>query len=375
MAGLDITALDETTITTDLAGKIIGIVGTNNTGKSFVSAHLFPGKTLWVATEKGYNALGNMRKVDVDAWGDFRSIVAQLTTRNKTKRDKVRAMYDCVVVDVADRIPNLATAYTIQQYNEAKSTAAEASGTEFTPITELSGIPYGGGYASLNKEIDTQINKLALSGFCVVLIFHDEIKTMNANKPNAYEYIVPKNTFSKAGNALKDIPDFMIYLEPQGVDDDGKAILSIGHCVQHKEFFARSRFTECPETIEPFTADNLKETVRIACEREAAKQGAKTVTYAEEDATRQAQKEAKKLTSDELKLMIEPVFKALITAKYKSMTMSIIEQYLVGSVTDAKTGKERALRISDATDENVDALQCIYDKLIDFAEDKGVEYE
>ena len=34
---LDILSLEETTITTGLEGKIIGIYGTNNVGKSFVS--------------------------------------------------------------------------------------------------------------------------------------------------------------------------------------------------------------------------------------------------------------------------------------------------------------------------------------------------
>lgn len=374
MAGIDILSLEETTITTDLAGKILAFYGTNNTGKSFVAAHLFPGKTLWLATEKGYNAIGKMRKVDIETWSDFRSMVAQLTTRNKTKREKVREMYDCVVVDVADRLPNLCTAYTIQQYNEAKTAEAESTGREYTPITELSGVPYGGGYASLNKEIDAQVNKLALSGFCVVLIFHDEVKKMNANKADEYEYIIPKNTFSKAGNVLKDLPDFTIYLEPQGVDDEGHAVLSVGHCVQHKEFFARSRFTECPEIIAPFTAENVKQTVQLACEREAETQGAKTVTYAEEDAVRQAEKEGKKLSANDLRGMIEPVFKALIAAKFKTMTMKIVEQYL-GVIEDEKTGKERSMKISEADDTKVDALQCIYDKLVDFANDKEVDYE
>lgn len=52
MGKFDITEITKTTITTGLAGKIIGIYGTNNTGKSYVSARLFPGKTLWLATEK-----------------------------------------------------------------------------------------------------------------------------------------------------------------------------------------------------------------------------------------------------------------------------------------------------------------------------------
>lgn len=360
---LDITNLEETTITTGLEGKILAWYGTNNVGKSHVASKLFPGKTLWLATEKGYNAISGMRKVDIESWNDFRQVVSQLTVKNEKKREKVRGMYQCVVVDVADRLPNLATAYIISTYN-----TQNAEKSDFSPITELSGVPYGGGYAMLNKEMDSQINKLALSGYCVVLIFHDEIRKVKEGREE-YEYIVPKNTFNKAGNALKDIPDFMIYLESQGVDEDGKALLSIGHCVQHKEYFARSRFTECPETINPFTADNLKETVRIACEREAEKQGVSTITYAEEEAQREKEKTKKKKSAAELIEEIKPVYTVLRKAKLSSAVNGIVGDFLGYDENDKPN------KISEADDSQVEALQYIYDKLVDLAEDKDIDWE
>ena len=360
---LDITNLEETTITTGLEGKILAWYGTNNVGKSHVASKLFPSKTLWLATEKGYNAISGMRKVDVESWNDFRQVVSQLTVKNEKKREKVRAMYQCVVVDVADRLPNLATAYIISTYN-----TQNAEKSDFSPITELSGVPYGGGYAMLNKEMDSQINKLALSGYCVVLIFHDEIRKVKDGREE-YEYIVPKNTFNKAGNALKDIPDFMIYLESQGVDEDGKALLSIGHCVQHKEYFARSRFTECPETINPFTADNLKETVRIACEHEAEKQGVSTITYAEEEAQREKEKTKKKKSAAELIEEIKPVYTVLRKAKLSSAVNGIVGDFLGYDENDKPN------KISEADDSQVEALQYIYDKLVDLAEDKDIDWE
>lgn len=360
---LDITNLEETTITTGLEGKILAWYGTNNVGKSHVASKLFPGKTLWLATEKGYNAISGMRKVDVESWNDFRQVVSQLTVKNEKKREKVRAMYQCVVVDVADRLPNLATAYIISTYN-----TQNAEKPDFTPITELSGVPYGGGYAMLNKEMDSQINKLALSGYCVVLIFHDEIRKVKDGREE-YEYIVPKNTFNKAGNALKDIPDFMIYLESQGVDEDGKALLSIGHCVQHKEYFARSRFTECPETINPFTANNLKETVRIACEREAEKQGVSTITYAEEEAQREKEKTEKKKSASELIDEVKPIYGALRKAKLTATVNKIVGDFLGYDENDKPN------KISEADDSQVEALQYIYDKLVDLAEEKDISWE
>lgn len=363
MAKFDICEIPESTITTDLAGKIIGIYGGNNVGKSYVAARLFPRQTLWLATEKGYNGQGGLRPYDVETWSDFRDAVSQLTTRNKAKREKVRDMYKCVVIDVADKLPDLAAQYIVSSYN-TKNSEKES----FSPITDIADIAYGGGYSANRKEIDTQVNKLALSGYCVVLIFHEEVRKPLGGKKEE-EYIVPKGTFAKAGNVLKDLPDFMIYVESQGVDENGKPILSIGHCVQHKEFFARSRFTSCPEVIEPFTADNLKEVVKIACEREAELQGVATVTYAEEESKREATKRIKKNTREELVSMIEPVMKALVNDKqYKSYVKAILEQYL-GFDDDGKQVK--------VTNENntVEALQSIYDVFVDYAYEKGVEWE
>lgn len=360
---LDILNLEETTITTGLEGKILAWYSTNNCGKSYVASKLFPGQTLWLATERGYNSLSGMKKVDIETWGDFRQVVSQLTTRNKTKREKVRAMYKCVVVDVADRLPNLCNSYIITTYN-----AQNADNPNFKSITELSGVPYGGGYAMLNKEMDTQINKLALSGYCVVLIFHEEIKKVKEGDDER-EYIIPKNTFSKAGNILKDLPDFFIWLESMGVSEDGTPLLSVGHCVQHKEYFARSRFTECPASIEPFTAENVKETIKIACEREAKKQGAITVNYEQEAARREKEKAEKKKTSQELIDEIVPIYKALHEAGLGSYMGSIVGDFLGYDENDKPN------KISKATENQTEALQGIYDKFLDMAEEKGIDWE
>lgn len=347
MANFDICALEETKISSSLAGKVVLIYGTNRVGKTLVSSQLFPNKTLLVATEKGYNAIGKIKKVDIDNWSDFRSVVSQLTSK-KTK-EKARQVYDCVIVDVADRLPNLCNQYTCQTLG----------------VQALADVPYGGGYAALNKEFDSQINKLTLSGYCVILICHDENKIFNQNTKDEYEMIIPKNTFSKAGNCLKDIPDFIIYLEPQGVDEDGKVIPSIGYTALHdKQFFAGGRFTEAPTTINPFTADNLKAMIREACVNQAKMLGVECVDYEIVAAQNETEKEAKKLTLTELKNMIAPVFKALQNAGYTESVVYIVEQFL------GEGGK-----VSKATESQLDKLQFIYDKLIDFAEEKDVDWE
>lgn len=347
MATFDITSLEETVISTSLFGKIILLFGTNRTGKTMVASQLFPGRTLLIATEKGYNAIGGIRKVDIDSWNDFRSVVIQLTS--KKKKEAARKMYDCVVVDVADRLPNLCNQYICQQMD----------------VDNLADVAYGGGYSALNKEFDSQINKLALSGYCVVLICHDETKTFNQKKPDEYEMIVPKNTFSKAGNCLKDIPDFIIYLEPQGVDEEGHVKLSVGHTALHAEkFFAGGRFPECQERIEPFTADNLKDAIKQACIKRAKTLGVACVDYEVVQNKDNEEKESKKLTIKELQDMISPVFKALVTNGFVENVTAITDRFL---------GEGR--KVSSATEAEKEKLQFIYDKLIDLADEKDIDWE
>ena len=324
MGKFDITEIPLSTITTGLEGKIIGIYGMNNVGKSYVAAHLFPGQTLWVATERGYNAQYGLRPYDVETWTDFRDVVAQLTTRSAEKRKKVREMYKCVVVDVADRLPAMSDGYIINQYNLKNSDRED-----FTQATEIGDIPYGGGYSSSRRELDKQITKLA------------------------DEYIAPKNTMSKTGNVLKDTPDFMIYVESQGVDVNGKPILSIGHCVQHKEFFARSRFTQC---------------VRIACEREIEIQNGVGVTFEEAEEAREQQKKDKTKTPEELVEDIKPIFNALLKNGQKSYAESTMKQYL--GVDDK--GKPR--KFGDVNANDVEGLTFIYNNLVDFAEEKNIAW-
>lgn len=133
---------------------------------------------------------------------------------------------------------------------------------------------------------------------------------------------------------------------------------------QHKEFFARSRYTECQPIIDPFTEENLKNAIKLACEKEAEKLGVKAITFAEEESKKEKVKEEKSKTYEDLKNMIQPIYKALYTAKYKNFVDSVVTQYL---------GENK--KISQTTNEDKDSLQYIYDKLLDFAEEKNVDWE
>jgi hypothetical protein len=350
MADFDLLALEETKINSSMEGKIVLLYGTNNTGKSKVSSLIYPHKTLYLATEKGYNALGGARVVDVLDWNTFRQAVKQLT--NKKTFKKMHEKFKTVVVDVADRLPELCSAYICDKNG----------------VSNISDVAWGGGYAQLKTELANQLNKLALSGYLVILVCHDETNPEYVNPVSGekYSYTFPKNTMSKVGAPLKDIPDFCIYLQNNGTSEDGDVVLSTGVVSHRKNVFARSRFTKCATTIEPFTAENLVQTVREACIAEAKELGVECVDEFDFDAVLHEDdnvEEEKQFTHGELVKKVNDIGK-LLYKDYQTDVTTIIERYL-GEGT----------KVSKTTEAQNDKLQFIINDLTDFAEKVKVNIE
>lgn len=351
MADFDLLNLEETKINSSMEGKVVLLYGSNNVGKSKVSSLIYPHQTLFIATEKGYNALGGARVVDTLDWNTFRQLVKQLT--NKKTLKKMHDKYKAVVVDVADRLPEMCASYICDKND----------------IMALGDIPYGGGYAQQKNEFNNQINKLALSGYLVILICHDETNSeyVDPVTGDEYSYTFPKNTMSKAGNPLKDIPDFVIYLQNNGTDkESGDVILSTGIVSHRKNVFARSRFTKCATTIEPFTAENLIKVVKDACVAEAEELGVECIDGFDIEAAIHEDdnvEEEKQLTHGELVKKVNSIGKKLYK-DYQSDVIAIAERYLGEGV-----------KVSETTEAQNDKLQFIINDLTDFAEKVKVDIE
>ena len=350
MAEFDLLNIEETKINSSMEGKIVLVYSTNNCGKTKVASQIYPRKTLILATEKGYNAVGGSKILDVLDWNTFRQAVKQLT--NKKTFKKMHETFKTVVVDVADRLPELCSAYICDKNG----------------VANISDVAWGGGYAQLKTELANQLNKLALSGYLVILICHDETNPEYVDPVSGekYAYTYPKNTMSKVGNPLKDIPDFCIYLQNNGTDEEGNVVLSTGIVSHRKNVFARSRFTKCATTIEPFTAENLISTVRDACIAEAKELGVECVDEFDFDAVLHEDdniEEEKQLTHGELVKRANEIGKILYK-DYSSDVTTIIERYL-----------GEGAKISKTTEAQNDKLQFIINDLTDFAEKVSVNID
>ena len=344
---IDLLGLEEVMINSGLAGKIILVYSGNNQGKSKVASQLFPKQTLFLATEKGYNSLGGIKKVDVTDWKTFRDIITSLTPKKEENLKKIQDAYKCVVVDVADRLPEMCQGYICSKNG----------------VDNISDIAWGGGYAQLKQEFSNQLNKLVLGSYCVVLICHEVTREItDPVSGEKYEYTQPRSTETKVGEILKDLPDFAIFLQNMGCDENGNVILSNGITTQHKNVFARSRFSQCPPKIEPFTAVNLRETIKYACEKEAEMLGLECVNYEAYIEQEIKEKQAKIKTRPQLLEMIKPIMTALYSSGNQEETLAVVEKYLGEGV-----------KVSSATDGQIDKLEFILNDFKDMAEKKGIE--
>ena len=73
---IDILNIKPSVISRDLRGKYVLLYGKPKSGKT-TAATSFP-NALLCAFEKGYNAIGGVRPVDITTWSDFKQVLRQL---------------------------------------------------------------------------------------------------------------------------------------------------------------------------------------------------------------------------------------------------------------------------------------------------------
>ncbi|QYG30032.1 ATP-binding protein [Mammaliicoccus sciuri] len=235
-----------------LEGKTILLYGDNSTGKTKQATRME--KPFVMAFEKGLNAISGVPYASINKWADFRKVNKQLTGKDL---ERAKEAYSTIIVDTVDAMVPMVSNYVANQHG-------------------ANDIASGNGGYGLWKQLETefweQINLLTGAGFTVVFIGHEE-RDKDTNR------IEPKGG-KRDMQIIRDLTDIIVYLKSQGVDEDGNVILSNGYVRATDEYFARSRFDLMPNSIVPFTAENLADAIKIGIEREE-EAGNKTVSYSE----------------------------------------------------------------------------------------------
>ena len=235
-----------------LEGKVILLAGSNSVGKTRQATRMK--KPFVLAFEKGINAISGVPYANIEKWSDFKKVNKQLTGKDK---EKARETYDTIIFDTVD-----AAALMNEKYVAGQHGATDIA----------SGNGGFGLWKQLEAEFYEQIALLTGAGYTVVFIGHVE-------RDKETEQMIPKGDKRSMG-IVRDIADIVVYLESNGVDEDGNVIKSTGYVRETPQYFARSRFDLMPNVIDPFTAENLEEAIRIGIEREE-EAGGTTVSYDE----------------------------------------------------------------------------------------------
>lgn len=232
-------------VSTDLSGYITFIYGSYKTGKTTLATQM--DKSLLIAFEAGYNALPNVRAIDVGSWGEMKQIFREL------KKPEVRAEYSNICLDTVDVAADKCKKYICQQND----------------IEELGDLPYGKGWTKFKEEFNEVFRGLTQLGYGVFFIGHDkEAKDNDGNITNIRPALSNSTREIIAGMA-----DIYGYAKQQGADKNSALVL------RDKTGFIECgcRFKYVPDVIE-MNYNSLIQAIHGAIDKEAAEHNGQFVT-------------------------------------------------------------------------------------------------
>lgn len=309
-----------------LEGKVITLVGSNSLGKTKQATRMK--KPFYLGFEKGIRAIAGIPFLPINKWSDFKKINKQLT--DPKTLDKAKELYQTIIFDEV---------YTSALY--CQDYLCKKHGVE----TIGEGNNGYGLWKEYETEYWTEIDKLLGTGYTLVFISHvDETKEGKQ---------IPKGD-KRSIKPIIDNSDVVVYLQSNGVDEEGKVIKSSAWFAETDKWFARSRFDYIATYLEEFTAENLEKVLAEAIEKQEQAEGVKAVSFTE-------QKE--RFTSEELSY--EDLMNEIITIGSKLAEVGKLEE--LQEVVEKHLGVGK--KVTECKKSQVQVMAVILDDLKDlFAE-------
>lgn len=244
---IDILNIKPSVISRDLRGKYVLLYGKPKSGKT-TAATSFP-NALLCAFEKGYNAIGGVRAVDITTWSDFKQVLRQLD------KPEAKQMYETIIIDTITIAWDLCEQFICAQNS----------------VQKIADIPWGGGYSAAKKEFESSLRKVTQMGYGVVLIAHNTSRIEKAADGTELEIISP-DLPKRAAEICNGIVDIIGYIGNEYKDGEYKRWL---YTRETPTLFAGSRFKYLAPKIE-FGYTQLVDAISEAID-EAEKHGATVV--------------------------------------------------------------------------------------------------
>lgn len=299
------------------------------TGKTTIASK-FP-RALIAAFEKGFGAIPGIMAQPIDSWSDFRKLLTQL------KNPAVQEKFWTVVIDTAD------IAYALcEKYICSRESTVDVA---YETIADL---PYGKGYALAQQEFDEILRRILQLGYGLVIISHEQDKTLKNEKGEEYQYISPSLN-SRARLVCERTCDIIGYARVI-TDENGKNVTKL-FMRETPRFAAGSRFKYTPDVID-FNYESLVEAIAHAVELQEQESGIDLMTNDRNTSNRFT--EETKYNFSTMMEQFQEIVSNLMQADQSNANKitAIVEKYL---------GKGR--KVSECTDSQAAQLDLILDEL------------
>ena len=244
-------------VSRDLRGYSVFLYGAPKTGKTTIACQ-FPGALL-LAFEKGYSTIGGVLAQPINSWSEFKKLFVEF------KDPAVKERYQTIVIDTADIAYSYCEKYICTRESDAKHS-----------YQNVADIPYGKGYSMAMDEFDECIRKILQLGYGLVIISHDQDKTMKNENGEEYNQIIP--TLDKRARLVCERTCDIIGYCREVEDQEGHKTVRM-FMRETSRYVAGSRFKYTPDSIE-LSYDNLVKAIADAIdEQERVNKGSTTDSY------------------------------------------------------------------------------------------------
>ena len=244
-------------VSRDLRGYSVFLYGAPKTGKTTIACQ-FPGALL-LAFEKGYSTIAGVLAQPINSWSEFKKLFVEF------KDPAVKERYQTIVIDTADIAYSYCEKYICTRESDAKHS-----------YQNVADIPYGKGYSMAMDEFDECIRKILQLGYGLVIISHDQDKTMKNENGEEYNQIIP--TLDKRARLVCERTCDIIGYCREVEDQEGHKTVRM-FMRETSRYVAGSRFKYTPDSIE-LSYDNLVKAIADAIdEQERVSKGSTTDTY------------------------------------------------------------------------------------------------
>ena len=317
---IDILHIEPTVISRDLKGKYILVYGKPKCGKTTLASK-FP-KNLLIAFEKGYNAIGGIKAIDVQKWADFRLILRQL------EKPEAKEMYDTITIDTTTIAYEMCEAFICAQHG----------------VQSIADIPWGQGWGAAKKEFENCLRKITMMGYGLVLIAHVD-KRIEKNSDDSEIEILAPSLPKRCYEIVNQIVDIIGYISTEW-DKDGNSTRWL-YTRSTPTVMAGTRFKYLAPKIK-LGYDELVKAINQAIDEQKEKDGVTVVDKVEN-------KVEEALDYNQLMMEAKTLWNTLVpdttTASSKEMAKTILKK------VEMIFGKP--IKISDITEDQVDLLRLV----------------